>query len=131
MLRLTLNLGDIKLADQTRQTAGSYIYFPDCEVKIIFAKILLSAPVSLNIILSVSCEAGVSWNASSPLFSLLLPLLCYPELLLRNLSVVCCGGTEVLVMAEVGAEKITASHWSLANKWSPHWPIKSASKHRH
>ena len=57
--------------------------------------------------------------------------LCFPELLLlRNLSV-CAVGTEVRVMAEVGAEEITTSYWSLANKLSQDWLIKSESKHRH
>ena len=71
MLRLTLNLGDIKLADQTRQTAGSYIYFPDCEVKIIFAKILLSAPVyHIKCVISSWCVLECQFT---PLLSLALP----------------------------------------------------------
>ena len=81
MLRLTLYLGNIKLADQTGDKTdgwtGSHIYLPDCEVKIIFAKSLISAPVPLYITLKVLCQGGVSRNASSPPFPslALLPML--------------------------------------------------------
>ena len=72
-----------------------------------------------------------SWCVRVGQFTPLLSL-CYPELLLlRKLSVVWCGvvGTET-GNGNGGAEKITTSYWSLGNKLSADWLIKSASKHR-
>ena len=130
MLTLALYLGDIKLPDQTGdKTDGWVLFIFNTLWKRLFLQWCEYLCQSLYLISKVSGEASVSGLKTS----LLLPHspcvflnCCCWEICLSVLR-----GTEVRVMAEVGAEEITTSYWSLANKLGQDWLIKSESKHRH